>query len=72
MLKADLDKIIVELSRERHQVEKLQDQVNGQSANHKQIIELLMKHQSSTVDELAKKGGLLENVLNAENLTQTK
>jgi hypothetical protein len=72
LLNSDLDKRVLELGRERHHSEQYQNQLNGQAAAHKEVVEQLTKYHTGIMDELTKEDGILARILSSESATQAK
>lgn len=72
LLKADLDKTIIELGRERHKADRFQKQLIAGASSHNELVQLLKNSQTKIVDELVKDGGILGRFLESGSSTLAK
>ena len=63
---------MVDLGRERHNTEQLQKNLNTQNESHKEFVEAFKRAQLTIVDELAKEGSMLANLVNSDQSIHAK
>jgi hypothetical protein len=72
LLKKDLEKNLMELSRVQHNSDQLHKQLTGQLDAHKELIELLKEVPSEVFKQFTKDEGALARLLTSATTTQTK
>lgn len=72
LLQSDLERLVQELGRERHNAEQCQMQLTAQTAIHKQLVDLFKTSQTNIVKDLTKEGSVLMNLLDSEGTTRAK
>lgn len=72
MLTADLERNLLELSREQHNSDQLHKQLTAQLEVHKDLMALLKKIPSDIVAEFTKDGSTLSEILNSESAIKAK
>jgi hypothetical protein len=72
LLQADVEKALIELSREKYQVEQLEKARVDPPDSHKELVELLKKTPKEVTNELNKEESLLAKLLELGKATQAR
>lgn len=72
LFEADIQKHLLALGREQHQVEQLEKAQGDPTKSYKELVELLKKAPKDVAEELNKEEGLLAKILDFSKATHAK